>query len=487
MYESLSHFIKALEEKGQLAVIEAEVDPELEIAEIINRMNLAPKGGRAVLFKNVKGSKMPLLINAFGSEKRMAMSLGVSDLQDIQDRITGMLTSEMPTSFMGKLKKLPQLKELSSFAPKLVKTAPCQEVVITENPSLDIIPAIKCWPKDGGSFITLPLVHTKDPISGIRNAGMYRLQVFDSQSLGMHWHIHKHGAKHLHAQGKKNKPLEVAISIGPDPATTFAAAAPLPDDTDEMVFAGFLRKSPVELVKCKTVDLEVPADAQIILEGTIDPEERQAEGPFGDHTGFYSRKGAYPVFRLRCITHRKNPIYQTTVTGKPPREDCYIAKACQKIFFPILKRIIPELVDMNLPMAGGFHNLAVVSIDKRYPAQAQKVMHAIWGLGQMMITKIVIVMDKDVNVQDMDEVIWHLGNNIDPKLDISFVHGPIDELDHASRRQYVSSKMGIDATRKLKEEGFKRSWPKQLKMDKDVVKTVTERWKEYGLPPLSKL
>ncbi|MBI5417983.1 menaquinone biosynthesis decarboxylase [Candidatus Poribacteria bacterium] len=478
-YESLRDFIKLLEEKGELKRIKTEVSSDLEISEITSRVN--EKHGCALLFENVKGYNIPVLINAFGSDKRMAYAFEEEAIEVVAGRIESLLKSEMPITLWDKVRSILKLKEIAHLNPKIVNSGECKEVIIKDNPSLDIFPIIKCWPLDAGKFITLPMVHTKDPDTGIRNAGMYRLQVFDNKSLGMHWHLHKHGAKHYRRCTELGKKLEVAISLGSDPATTYAASAPLPEKVDELILAGFLRRKSVELVKCETVDLEVPANSEIVLEGYVNPGETRLEGPFGDHTGYYSLPDQYPVFHLTCITHRKNPIYPTTVTGKPPREDCYMGRASQKIFFPLLKMTLPELVDMDLPVEGVFHNLAVVSIDKQYPTHAKKVMHALWGLGQMMFTKIIIVLDKEANVHDLSEVIWRVGNNIDPKYDIEFVQGPIDALDHASRTKYISTKMGIDATRKMKEEGFDREWPERIKMSQGIIDLVNKKWKDYGI------
>lgn len=478
-YDDLRDFIKLLEEKGELKRIKTEVCSDLEISEITSRVN--EKHGCALLFENVKGYNSPVLINAFGSDKRMAYAFESEAIEDVAGRIESLLKSEMPITLWDKMRSVLKLKEIAHLNPKIVSSGVCKEVIIKDNPSLDIFPIIKCWPLDAGKFITLPMVHTKDPDTGIRNAGMYRLQVFDDKSLGMHWHLHKHGAKHYRRCTELGKKLEVAISLGSDPATTYAASAPLPENVDELILAGFLRRKSVELVKCETVDLEVPANSEIVLEGYVNPGETRLEGPFGDHTGYYSLPDQYPVFHLTCITHRKNPIYPTTVTGKPPREDCYMGRASQKIFFPLLKMSLPELVDMELPLEGVFHNLAVVSIDKQYPTHAKKVMHALWGLGQMMFTKIIIVLDKEANVHDLSEVIWRVGNNIDPKHDIEFVQGPIDALDHASRTKFISTKMGIDATRKMKEEGFDREWPERIKMSQEIVDLVNKKWKDYGI------
>jgi 4-hydroxy-3-polyprenylbenzoate decarboxylase len=355
-------------------------------------------------------------------------------------------------------------------------------VVFTgEDVNLNVLPIIKCWPDDGGRYVTLPLVVTKNPDTGVRNCGMYRLQVFDEKTTGMHWHVHKGGAKHYALAEERGEPLEAAVAIGPDPIVTYASTAPLPEDVDEFLFAGFLRKKPVELVKCKTVDLEVPANSQFVLEGVVPPKKRRIEGPFGDHTGFYSLADKYPVFEIRAITHRKDPIYPATIVGRPPMEDCYLGKVTERIFLPLLKAAFSEIVDINMPFEGVFHNMVIVSIDKRFPGHAFKVINGLWGTGQMSLAKVIIVVDSDVNVQDTSEVVWKALNHIDPERDIIFSRGPLDVLDHASRLPAYGSKMGVDATRKLKGEGFRREWPDEIKMTDEIKMLVDKRWKDYGL------
>lgn len=480
MYRDLRDFISALERKNLLRRIKVEVDPVLEITEITDRVSKA--GGPALLFENVKGSSYPVLINAFGSFERMALALGVESLDEIGDRISELLSiQELPGGLWDKLKILPRLAEIASWAPKLVKNAPCQEVVHYDDATLDIFPILKCWPGDGGRYITLPLVFSKDPETGARNLGMYRLQVFDGRTTGMHWHIHKNGAENYRKHQKMGKRMDVAVAIGGDPATIYAATAPLPRGIDEMLFAGFLRRQAVEMVKCLTVDLEVPAEAEIVLEGYVDLAEKRLEGPFGDHTGYYSLPDMYPVFHITCITHRKDAIYPATVVGKPPMEDCFLGKATERIFLPLLKLQLPEIVDINLPLEGVFHNCAIVSIKKSYPGQAKKVMSAIWGMGQMMFTKVIIVVDDHVNVHDMSEVWWRVFNNIDPKRDFLFVEGPLETLDHASPLPAYGSKVGIDATKKGPEEGHPREWPEEITMSDEIKQLVTARWQEYGL------
>ena len=479
-YQDLSDFIKKLEESGQLRRIKTEVSAELEIAEITDRVSKAY--GPALLFENVKGYSMPVFINAFGSYERMAMALNVKHVDEIAREIESLVKPEMPSTFIDKIKFIPHmLMTLSKFPPKTVRHAPCQEVVFETEPTLSKIPIIKCWPGDGGRFITLPLVITRNLKTGNRNIGMYRLHVYDDRTTGMHWHIHHDGARHYRDYQRESKRMPVAVALGCDPAITYAATAPVPPEVDEMVFAGFLRKKNVEMIACKTIDMEVPADAEIVLEGYIDPQETRIEGPFGDHTGYYSLADYYPVFHITCITQRREPIYPTTIVGKPPMEDCYMGKATERLFLPLLKLMIPEIVDMNLPLFGVFHNFAFLSIDKRYPFQAKKVMHGIWGMGQMMFTKIIVVVDKDVNVQNVDEVMWRVGNNVDPRRDITFVDGPLDALEHASALPKIGSKMGIDATKKWHEEGFAREWPDDIKMSQEIFDLVNKKWNTYGI------
>jgi len=476
-YRDLNEFISDLEKKGELLHIKEPVSPYLEITEITDRV--CKEHGPALLFENVRGYNIPVLTNAFGSYRRMCLALGVNRLEEIGEEIDHFFQAEAPDSLIKKLKLIPKLKRLSNVFPKLVKKAPCQEVVLMDKEvDLGKFPILHCWPKDGGPFITLPLVFTKHPITGVRNVGMYRLQVYDKNTTGMHWHPHKGGAQHYRVSERLGKRLEVAVAIGPDPVTTYAATAPLPEDMDEILFSGFIRNEPVEMVRCITIDHEVPAHSQIILEGYVEPYERRLEGPFGDHTGYYSLPDEYPVFHVTCITHRKDLIYPATIVGRPPMEDCYMAKATERIFLPLIKKQLPEIIDINLPIEGVFHNLALVSIDKRYPGHAKKVMHALWGLGQMMFTKIIIVFDKEVDVQNISEALWRLGNNIDPKRDIVFSEGPVDALDHAAPQPLFGSKMGIDATRKWKEEGFKRQWPDVIEMDKETKEKIDHLWKK---------
>lgn len=478
-YKDIREFIEVLEKKGLLKRIKTEVSAELEITEILDRV--VKKNGPALLFENVKGSRIPVFANAFGTMERMCLALEVNSLDEIGARIQKLLEFEAPKSIWEGIKMLPMVAELSSFPPKHVNSGPCKEVILREGFSLDAFPILKCWQGDGGRFITLPLVFTKNQNTGRQNVGMYRMQVYDGKTTGMHWHIHKHGARD-YADAKNDGKIEVAVAIGADPAIVYSATAPLPDNIDEMMFAGFLRKKNVELVKCETVDIFVPAHAEIILEGYVDSKERRTEGPFGDHTGYYSLADEFPVFHLTCITHRKNPIYNATVVGIPPMEDAYLGKATERIFLPLMKAQLPEIVDINLPVEAVFHNLCVVSIKKRYPGHAKKIMFALWGMGQMMFAKTIIVLDDDVNVHDLREVLWATTTRFDPAKDVTIIdRAPTDTLDHASPLSNLGSKMGIDATRKGADEGFNREWPEALKMDDVVKKKIDGIWSELGL------
>ena len=476
-HKNLIDFIRLLKNHGELREIEAPVDPVLEITEIYDRV--IKQEGPALLFKNVKGSQMPLVINLFGSTKRMNLLLGVNSTEEIAERIHSFLDMKAPESLLDKVKMIPKLGELSALAPKTVRAGACQETVLTDGPMIDRLPVIQCWPKDGGKFITFPMVITRDPETKRRNVGLYRMHVYDNQTTGMHWQIHKDGAEH-YRRLKPGEKLEVAVVLGCDPILLFSAACPLPFGVDEFMLAGFLRKSPVELVKCKTIDFEVPAEAEIILEGYVVKGEERLEGPFGDHTGFYSRAKNFPVFHVKTMTMRRNPTYLTTVVGRPPQEDCYMGKAIERIFLPILKKTLPEIVDMNLPWEGVFHNCLIVSIRKSYPGHAQKVMSAIWGLGMMSLTKSIFVFDEDCNVQDLKEVAWRAFGNVDPKRDMIFAEGPVDELDHSASKDFVGSKVGFDCTRKDEREGMQREWPEDMVMDENIQKMVSQRWKEYG-------
>jgi 4-hydroxy-3-polyprenylbenzoate decarboxylase len=478
-YADLREFIGRLAEEKEIVRISDEVNPELEITAYADRVCKA--GGPALLFDKVKGSRMPVLVNLFGTEKRTAMALGVESLNDLGGKIVQLLATftESPgTGMMDKLKMLPKLLEVSKAFPTVVDDGPAQEVVIEKDFSLKDIPILKCWPKDGGRFVTLPLVFTKDPDNGKRNCGVYRMQVFDATTTGMHWHQHKDGARHFRKYAALGKRMPVAVAVGPDPAVSFAGAVPMPPDVDEMILAGFLRGESVEMLKCHTVDVEVPANSEIVLEGYVDPAERRLEGPFGDHTGFYSAPDQYPVFHVTCITHRRNPIYQAVVVGRPPMEDCFMGLAIERLMLPLLKLQMPEIVDFHMPFEGVFHNLILVSIRKAYPGHARKVMHALWGAGQAMFSKVIVVVDEDVNVHDVKEVAWKVLNNIDPQRDTEFVTGP---LDHASRLPCLGSKVGVDGTCKWKEEGFSREWPEELKMTPEIQSTVENKLRSAGI------
>ena len=536
-FDDLRQWIAELDRAGELKRIKTEADPILEIAEITDRVSKSrdakgDRGGPALLFQNVKGHPgSQLLINQFGSEARMKMAVGVNSFDEIADRIRMFMDVKSPQGFLDKLKLLPLLTEAGKFFPRTVSTGPCKEVIKRDNFSVLDLPILQCWPKDAGRFITLPCVTTRDPKSGKRNLGMYRMQIYDERTTGMHWQRQKVAAEHardrMRAHVAADAPsagsgqvfvrppgtdsaraavdimarssggsilvegdrpsgkMEVAVAIGTDPAVTFSAIVPAPPEVEEYLIAGFLRGAPVDLVKCETVDLEVPASSEIVLEGHVHLDELRSEGPFGDHTGFYSLEDLYPVFHVTCITHRKDPIYATTIVGKPPQEDAYMGKAVERIFLPLMKVTMPELVDVNLPIEGVFHNLMIVSIKKSYPGQARKVMNAIWSLGQAMFTKCVIVVDEDVDVQDLGDVTLKVLNHIDPERDIQFTLGPIDSLDHASRLANYGSKMGIDATRKWTSEGFRRPWPDEIVMDSKTKTLVDNKWKalakELGL------
>ena len=479
-YNSLEEFVQVLERRGELKRISHPVKPELEITEIADRV--MKRGGPALLFETVVGKQMPVLINAFGSEKRMALALGVEDMVEIAREVEKLIQMTKPPRTLGdKLRRLSEIVRLAGIPPKLVTRAQCQEV-IHRDPDLRILPVLTCWPGDGGPFITLPAVFSRDPRAGTRNVGLYRMQVYDNKTTGMHWHLHKVGARHYQNQRETNGRMEIAVSIGGDPALIYAATAPLPDQIDEVLFTGFLRKKALELVKGVTVDIAVPANSDIVIEGYIDPSEPLCrEGPFGDHTGFYSLADDYPVFHVTCVTHKEKPIYLTTIVGRPPMEDAFIGKATETIFLPLIRLTLPEIVDMNLPVHGVFHNLAIVSIKKEYPAHARKIMHALWGMGQMMFTKTLIVVDHDVNVQDLAEVTWVAGNHMDPKRDTVFVEGPVDVLDHAAPVMGYGSKMGIDATRKWRSEGFEREWPDPIKMDEATRQYIDSIWEKLGI------
>lgn len=482
-FESLSEFMDALRKNGELREIDAPVDPRLEIAEITARVVKA--GGPALLFTNVRGSKFPVLTNAFGTQRRMAGALDAAKLDDVAERIRKLLDVAPPgEGFFEKIGALKSFAPLANAIPQTVREGSCQDVVMRE-PDLTKLPVLTTWPLDGGPFITLPLVITRDPRNGRYNVGMYRMQVYNARETGMHWQRHKHGRAHADAWGAK---IPVAVAIGADPAITYAATAPLPPVVDEYAFAGLLRGKPVKLVRCKTIDIKVPADAEFVLEGYVDNEDLRTEGPFGDHTGVYSLADTYPTFHVTCLTHRRHPIYPATVVGKPPQEDAWIGKATERIFLPLLQMVLPEVVDMNLPVEGGFHNLAIVSIRKQYPGHAKKVMNALWGLGHMMmLTRLLVIVDADVNVQNPREVAWFVLNNLAPERDIVTMPGPVDDLDHGSYTVAYGTKLGIDATRKTAAEGYTREWPPDIVMDAATRATVDKRWREYGLDRIANM
>jgi 4-hydroxy-3-polyprenylbenzoate decarboxylase len=488
-YADLREFVRRLEKEGELKRVKAEVDPVLEIVEVVQRAQAQPgakgnPGGMALLFEKPKGSRYPLLINAFGSERRMELAFEVDKLDDVAARIRGFMDMQTPQGLFDKLKMLPKLAELGSFFPKSVKDGPCKEIV-RKGSDINLLdfPILKCWPQDGGRFITFPLVFTKNPESGKRNVGMYRMQIYDARTTGMHWQTQKHGAEHFRRARAQNPEgrIPVSVAIGSDPATTLGGILPIPPDLDEMMFSGFLKREPVEMVKCETNELEVPANAEMVLEGYVNLNEMRTEGPFGDHTGYYSLEGEFPVFHVECVTQRKDAIYLTTVVGRPPQEDFYMGYAIERVFLPLMKMTHPEIVDVSMPAEGIVHNLMIVSIRKSFPGHARKVMNAIWSLGQAMFTKVLVVVDHDVNVHDYREVVWKALCAIDPERDVQFMLGPMDTLDHAARLQDFGSKMGVDATRKWASEGFARPWPDEILMDEKTKARVDELWKSLGI------
>lgn len=476
-FDSLDAFVAELRRRGELVEISAEVDPHLEISEITDRVVKA--GGPALLFTRVRGSDVPVLTNQFGTERRMALAFDAQSLDEVGERLRRLLDLSFPESLPARIAKLASLAPLANAVPKTVAQGSCQDVV-DEPPDLRRLPVLTTWPLDAGPFITLGLVVTRDPDSHVQNLGVYRMQIFDATTAAMHWQRHKHGRAHAKKWGER---VPVAVVVGSDPSVTYAATAPLPPIVDELAFAGLLRGKPVKVVRGKTVDLKVPADAEFVLEGYVDNTELRTEGPFGDHTGVYSLADLYPTFHCTAITHRKRPIWAATVVGKPPMEDAWLGKATERIFLPLLQMIVPEIVDYNLPVEGGFHNLCIVAIRKSYPGHAFKVMHALWGLGHMMmLTRTLLVVDADIDVHDVREVAWFALNNVDPSRDLVIVPGPVDDLDHSgSHLAALGHKIGIDATRKGADEGYEREWPPDMVMDEATRKLVTSRWKEYGL------
>lgn len=478
-YDNLRQLLQRFEQAGQLKRIAAEVDPELEITEIADRM--VKDDGPVLWFENVRGSSLPLVINTFAARQRMAWALGVDNCDEIGQRIRQLLMPRQSAGIINKLRGLADLAELSSYTPRMVDRAPCQQIVLQgDEASLDDLPVLKCWPEDGGRFITLGAVYTRPPDGGPLNAGMYRLQIYDPQTAGMHIHAHHDGWRHYRQWEDADRDMPAAIVLGGDPATIYAATAPMPPAMNELLLAGFIRRKAVDLVQCRTIDMQVPAQAEIVIEGYVPRKQRRTEGPFGDHTGYYSLQGDYPIFKVTAVTRRTDAVYPTTVVGRPPMEDCYLGKATERIFLPMLQTILPEVVDYDLPLFGVFHNFVFVSIRKAYAFHARKVMHALWGMGQMMLTKFIIVVDDDTDVHNVDEVMWRVGNNVDPERDVEMTHGPLDALDHAAPQPLAGSKMGIDATRKWTGEGHVRPWPRDIRMSREIIDRVTRRWKEYG-------
>lgn len=518
--ETLRDFLSVLDREGELARVKAKVSPVLEIAEISDRMSKSPAphghneldrstaaslGGKALLFENVEGSDIPVAINTFGSYWRVNQALGTDNLTALAERVQQLVKPEIPTTLLEKMKRLPDLIKMAGFPPKPVRTGICQQVVLKGNDAdLTRLPIIQCWPLDGdlrsgqafdkaaalhaaetqsgaGRYVTLGGIHTRNPDNGDRNIGMYRVQLFGPRKCAMHWHMHHDGARHFRLYQRRGEKMPLAIGLGGESVMPYAATAPLPPGVEELLFAGFLNGHGIELVPCATIPLQVPANSEIVIEGYVDPVEKLLEGPFGDHTGFYSLADWYPAFHVTAITHRKDPIYPTTIVGKPPMEDYFLGKATERVFLPLLKMLIPDIVDYSLPIAGVFHNCAFVKIRKEYAFQARRVMHAIWGAGQMAFTKFLVVVDEHVNVHDEQDVLFHLFANCDPARDAEVVHGPVDILDHASPDLGAGGKIGFDATVKLPAEGKVRTWPKELEMDAKTKDLVARRWKEYGL------
>jgi len=477
-WRDLQEFVAHLEKHDRLRRVSVPVSRDLEITEITDRVSKSTGAANlALVFERVEGFTTPVLVNAFGTEERMAWALGIERLDELGERLAKLLDLRVPGTFAERIRKLGSLIDVARAAPRKVADAPCQEVVETSDPSLADLPILQCWPGDGGRYITLPAVFTRDPRTGARNVGMYRLQAFDERTLGMHWQTHKGGAEHERLAAGR---MPVAIALGGDPAMIYAASAPLPPGVDEVVFAGWLRGAGVEMVRCRTIDLEVPAQSEIVLEGWVDPAERRVEGPFGDHTGYYSLAREYPVFHLTALTRRARPIYPTTIVGRPPQEDYWLGKATERLFLPIVKLMLPEVVDMNMPAEGVFHNLVVVSIRKRYPGQARKVMTALWGMGLMMLAKTIVVVSDHVNVHDLSEVAWRATGNIDPRRDLVLLDGPMDDLDHAALRHRFGGKLGVDATEKSALDDVAQPWPDEIVMSQEIRERVARRWKDYG-------
>ena len=479
-YSDLRDFLRDLEKEGDLRRVTAPVDPHLEVTEIVQRV--VRDGGPALLFENPTYGEMPLAINVFGTDRRMAKALGVQSFDEIGAKIRDLVKPELPHGLSGFRDALSKVGTLRTVPPKHVRRGACQEVVL-KGPDVDLerLPGLKTWPEDGGVFLNLGLTHTRHPETGARNLGMYRLQRHSRNQVGMHWQIHKDSNAHHAVAERRGERLPVAIAFGCPPAVTYAASAPLPPDIDEYLFAGFLAGQRVEMVDCLTVPLQVPANAQVVLEGWLEPGERMPEGPFGDHTGFYTPVEDFPVLTVDVMTMQKDPVYQSIVVGRPPQEDGPMGKATERIFLPLIQLTNPDIVDYDLPVEGVFHNCCIVSIDKRFPKHAQKVMSAIWGAGLLSLSKLVVVVDADCDVHDYSEVAWRAFGNVDYAHDILLTSGPVDHLDHSAYSQFWGGKLGIDATRKLPTEGYARDWPEMLVQDPEVVERVTQRWKEYGL------
>ena len=485
-FRDLRDFMRELDRRGELVRVQTPVDPELEITEITDRVSKAPAAqNKALLFESVKSSNMPVLINAFGSAARMALALNVNDLEQLHHDLARTIDLKLPQGMGAAIDRgrdLWGVLKSIGLGPKIVKTAPVQDVVVTGPPLLSKLPILKCWPLDGGKYITLPQVITRDPVTNVRNVGMYRLQVKDDRTLMMHWQRHKGGAEHERVARDAHQPrIPCAIALGGDPAAMWSASAPLPPNIDEYLLAGYLRGRPVEFVKCVSQPIEAPANAEIVIEGYVDPNEHELEGPFGDHTGFYTPADRFPIFHVTAITHRADAIYPTTIVGKPPMEDYWMGKATERLFLPLLRLFLGEVVDYNMPAEGVFHNLVIVSIKKRFPGHPQKVMFGIWGLGLMMLTKAIVVVDEHVNVHDLREVAWRVLGNVDWKRDVTIVEGAVDQLDHSAVRDSFGGKIGIDATTKGPLDGHPRGWPTEIEMDPAIKALVDRRWKEYGL------
>ncbi|MFL6077939.1 MAG: menaquinone biosynthesis decarboxylase [Mycobacteriales bacterium] len=479
-YADLRDFLRQLERSGELKRVSAPVDPYLEVTEIVQRV--LREQGPALLFENPTSGGMPLLINLFGTRRRMEAALGVADFDEIGDRIATLLKPELPVGWAGLREAFGKLAQLKGLPPKKVRSAPCQEVVYKgDDVDLDRLPAVHSWPDDGGAYLNFGLTHTKHPVTGQRNLGMYRLQRYDRNTIGMHWQIHKDSTAHHAVAERRGERLPVAIAFSPDPVVTYAAQAPLPPDIDEYLFCGFLRGQRTEMVDCLTVPLQVPASSHVVLEGWLEPGERRDEGPFGDHTGFYTPVEPFPVLHVECMTTQRDPIFQSVVCGPPPQEDAWMGKATERIFLPLLRLVLPDVIDYDMPVQGVFHNCVIVSIDKRFPKHAQKVMHAIWGTMMLSLTRLIVVVDADCDVHDYNEVAWRAFGNADYAHDMIVTEGPVDHLDHASYQQFWGGKVGIDATRKLPAEGYARGWPEPVRMTDEVRSRVDARWREYGI------